>query len=149
MIFPATIKRNKIVMGNAGNFCPVSKKFGTSRLICIKISRTKFHVNPPSGGRADTCGETDGRTNSLIHVERRTEEQTAWYMWRDGRKNKQPDTCGETDGRTNSLIHMERRTEGQTAWYMWRDGRKNKQPDTILVDMSAFMAIHCYQQQHN
>jgi hypothetical protein len=29
----------------------------------IKDPNIKFHGNPSSGGRADTCGQTDGRTD--------------------------------------------------------------------------------------
>jgi len=36
------------------------KKFGFSQLIFIKVPNIKFCLNPSSGTRAITCGQTDG-----------------------------------------------------------------------------------------
>ena len=40
-------------------FCPFVTKFGFYRWIFIEVAIIKYHGNPPSGSRADTCGRTD------------------------------------------------------------------------------------------
>jgi hypothetical protein len=43
--------------------CPIFlsdiKNIGFSQQIFIKVPNVKFHSNPPSGSRADICGQTD------------------------------------------------------------------------------------------
>jgi hypothetical protein len=36
-------------------------KFGISRRIFIEAPHIKFHLNPASGGRAETCARTEGQ----------------------------------------------------------------------------------------
>jgi len=39
-------------------------KYGVPRHIVIEVPDIKFHGNPPSGNRADTCEQTDGHDES-------------------------------------------------------------------------------------
>jgi hypothetical protein len=43
--------------------CLILNKFGVSRQIFVKVLSFKFHENPSSGSRADTCGQMDWRTD--------------------------------------------------------------------------------------
>ena len=56
LMSPATITRT-IFIQNARYLYPISIKFGISRQIFIKVPNIRFHGNPPSGCRADTCGQ--------------------------------------------------------------------------------------------
>ena len=40
-------------------FCPILTKSGFSRQILIEVASIKFHENPSSGSRPETCGQTD------------------------------------------------------------------------------------------
>ena len=42
-------------------FCQILTKFGVFRHICVEVSSIRFHLNPSSGSRIATCGQTDGR----------------------------------------------------------------------------------------
>ena len=53
----------KVVTSRARSFCLISTKSGLSRRTFIKTSDIKFCEYLSSGSRADTCGQTDGRTN--------------------------------------------------------------------------------------
>jgi hypothetical protein len=50
------------LMQSARYFCLSVSKFGFSGQNFINVPNTKFHRNPASGSRADTCGQTDRRT---------------------------------------------------------------------------------------
>jgi hypothetical protein len=43
--------------------CPILTKCEISRRIFVKMASIKFHVNASNGSRADTCGQTEGRTD--------------------------------------------------------------------------------------
>jgi hypothetical protein len=49
-------------MYSARYFCPILSKFVFSRQIFVKVPNIKFYENLFSRSRADTCGQTDGRT---------------------------------------------------------------------------------------
>jgi len=38
-------------------------KFGIWRRIFIEVPYIKFHLNPASGGRSETCARTEGKTD--------------------------------------------------------------------------------------
>jgi hypothetical protein len=46
-------------------FYPILDKFGFSRQTFVKALHIKFHRNPSSGSRADTCGQTGGHHDVL------------------------------------------------------------------------------------
>jgi hypothetical protein len=48
---------------NCPMFCMILTEFGFSRHILIELPNIKFHVNPSSGFRAETCGRSDRRTD--------------------------------------------------------------------------------------
>jgi hypothetical protein len=63
-----------VLMYSARYFLSIVTKFGISRQIFMKIPNTKFHINPSSGSRADTCGQTDVLT-AWYHI-------TGRVIWR-------------------------------------------------------------------
>jgi hypothetical protein len=48
---------------NVRDFCPILTTLWFSRQIFIKVPSAKFRQNQSSGSRADSCGQTDGRTD--------------------------------------------------------------------------------------
>jgi hypothetical protein len=69
-------------MRRGRQFWPTVTKFGFSR----QIASTKFHVNPSSGCRADTCWRTDGRT---IGEHRKGNRRFRWLRTRLARSIRQ------------------------------------------------------------
>jgi hypothetical protein len=53
--------------------CPILADFGPSQQIFVNVPLIKFHENPPSGSRADTCGQTEGQADMTM--------RTATFQW--------------------------------------------------------------------
>jgi hypothetical protein len=60
------------------NFCPFITKFEISQQIFIKASTIKFHENPSTNSRANTCRQTKTQTDKT-----QTERQTDMTKLRD------------------------------------------------------------------
>jgi hypothetical protein len=55
-------------------FCPIVTELVISQQILITVSNIKFHENPSSRGRADTCGKADRLTDRRDEGNRRFRE---------------------------------------------------------------------------
>jgi len=64
-----TVLRNVSNLGlqiRCPKFCPILNKFGISRQTFLKAPYIKFHKNPSNRNHADSCGQTEGRTDGQV-----------------------------------------------------------------------------------